>query len=153
MFSSSQRLLSALLATFVCFLLVYQFALSKNASFFKLSHNSSSPSIKPVANNLTQKNALPAPIHPLPLQDALPDGALEGGPRLRQCTTILPGEDHPQFERALRTHLRHGQKWGYPTDVLRDFLVQDKYYNKPAYTIYLIYNELTKPKGMRAEWL
>lgn len=149
MLTSSQRLISALLATFICFLLVYQFALSKNTFLFKSSLGSTGAKL---LNNSTQNPNPKGSIY-TPLQGSLPDGALEGGPRVRQCTTILPGEDHPQFERALNTHLRHGDKWGYPTDVLRDFLVQNKYYNKPAYTIYLIYNELTKPRGMRAEWI
>lgn len=136
MLTSTQRVISAVLTALFCTLLIYQFALSQNTLF--KSASSSALDETPLLAGLPQKT----PSHPL-----------EGNPRVRQATTILPGKEHPTYERALKTHIRHGDQWGRPTDVLRQFLVEDIYYNKPAYLLYLIYHELAKPVGLRAEWI
>ena len=47
---------------------------------------------------------------------------LEKGPRVRQCTMIFPGTDRPHYERGLKTHVRHGERLGNPTNVLPPFL-------------------------------
>ncbi|KAG9951481.1 glycosyltransferase family 34 protein, partial [Aureobasidium melanogenum] len=56
------------------------------------------------------------------------------------------------YERALESHTRHGEKWGYPTYIKR----QNEYcgyWNKPTFMIQQIAQELAKPEHERAEWL
>ncbi len=54
------------------------------------------------------------------------NNAMEGGPRIRQASMLFgdgeKGED-AMYERAMRTHIAHGEKWGYPSHVLRKDLV------------------------------
>ncbi|KAG9571148.1 glycosyltransferase family 34 protein, partial [Aureobasidium melanogenum] len=56
------------------------------------------------------------------------------------------------YERALESHTRHGEKWGYPTYIKR----QNEYcgyWNKPTFMIQQVAQELAKPERERAEWL
>lgn len=58
------------------------------------------------------------------------------------------------YERSLQTHIKHGQRWGTPTHVLKRNLVEEaSYFNKPAFLASLIMNEMAKPKGNRADWI
>ena len=54
--------------------------------------------------------------------DFLFNQVLEGGPQIRQASMIFgsggKGED-VLYERAIKTHLRHGEWWGFTTYVLR----------------------------------
>ena len=78
----------------------------------------------------------------------------EAGPRVRQATTTLHDENDPVFERAIRTHIKHGEAWGYPTHVLRHPMLDgDSRYNKIAYLQMLLLNEMAKPYGQRAGWI
>ena len=42
----------------------------------------------------------------------------KGGRRVRQATTTLHDAYDPVFERAIKSHIKHGESWGYPTHVL-----------------------------------
>jgi hypothetical protein len=56
------------------------------------------------------------------------------------------------YERALESHTRHGERWGYPTYIKR----QNEYcgyWNKPTFMIQQVAQELAKPEHERAEWL
>jgi hypothetical protein len=60
--------------------------------------------------------------------------------------------DNKLYERALESHIRHGEKWGYPTYIKR----QNEYcgyWNKPTFMIQQVAQELAKPEHERAEWL
>jgi hypothetical protein len=60
--------------------------------------------------------------------------------------------DNKLYERALESHIRHGERWGYPTYIKR----QNEYcgyWNKPTFMIQQVAQELAKPKRERAEWL
>ena len=78
----------------------------------------------------------------------------EGGPRIRQATMIYQTDKYNVvYERAVDSHLRHGERWGVPTHILRHDIVEAGYFNKPAYLLGLIINELAKPYGKRSDWL
>ena len=51
---------------------------------------------------------------------------MEGGPRIRQASMLFgsgeKGED-ALYERAMRTHIKHGQRWGYTSHILRKDIV------------------------------
>lgn len=87
------------------------------------------------------------------------DEQFEGGPRVVQATMVYESDHAPHYERALDTHIKHGEKWGYPTHVLRHDLINADYFNgkaffnKPAYLLSLILKELANPPGRRAEWI
>jgi hypothetical protein len=60
--------------------------------------------------------------------------------------------DNKLYERALESHIRHGERWGYPTYIKR----QNEYcgyWNKPTFMIQQVAQELAKPEHERAEWL
>jgi hypothetical protein len=60
--------------------------------------------------------------------------------------------DNKLYERALESHIRHGERWGYPTYIKR----QNEYcgyWNKPTFMIQQVAQELAKPEHQRAEWL
>lgn len=50
------------------------------------------------------------------------DRNLEGGSRLLQASMLF-GDKDMVFERAMRTHVQHGERWGYRTRVLRHDIV------------------------------
>jgi hypothetical protein len=66
--------------------------------------------------------------------------------------SMLYGETNHMYERALRSHERHGKKWGYPMHILRED-ISVGFWNKPSYLISLVISELTKPAEERIEWL
>lgn len=154
---SSQRPTSVVLATFFCLLVIVQIFNIRETLWSRTSRRVSIPrsstSFESVADfTAAQKNpTLPPSLEEAPV--VFPEGGGEGGSRIRQCTSIWPGDDRPHFERALNTHIQHGAKWGYPTDVLRHFLVESKAHNKVAYILYLVLKEMAKPRGTRAEWI
>ena len=82
---------------------------------------------------------------------------IEGGPRVRQATTSLQNQYDPIFERAIKSHIRHGEIWGYPTHVLRHSMLDAgsgySQYNKLAFVQMLLLNEMAKPFGQRAGWI
>ncbi|KAI9732445.1 MAG: hypothetical protein M1834_001653 [Cirrosporium novae-zelandiae] len=65
--------------------------------------------------------------------------------------TILVG-DNPTYERAIKTHERHNENFGYPMSLLR-WGILDDVWTKPAYILSVILNELTKPEEERLQWL
>lgn len=66
--------------------------------------------------------------------------------------SMLYGETNHMYERALQSHKRHGSKWGYPLDILRQD-ISVGFWNKPSYLLALVIRELAKPSGERMEWL
>lgn len=151
---SSQRTSSVVLAI-LCLLVIVQICIIRGTLLPRTSRSLSIPqtsaSIETVGNFTAAHNEA-ALLSSSEEGAVFPEGGGRGS-RIRQCTSIWPGEDRPHFERALNTHIRHGAKWGYPTDVLRHFLVESKERNKVAYILYLVLREMAKPRGNRAEWI
>ncbi|KAF6217639.1 hypothetical protein HO133_006741 [Letharia lupina] len=93
------------------------------------------------------------------------DSTLEGGARIRQACMLFSSEDtahqmgaNAVYERSVRTHLKHAEKWGYPSHILReDIIGHGKWevlvFGKLLYLQSIIIAELTKPIGKRAEWI
>ena len=78
----------------------------------------------------------------------------EGGPRVRQASMIYETENfNAIYERSVDTHVKHGEKWGVPTHILRHDIIEAGFFNKPAYILGLIIEEMAKPYGQRAEWI
>ena len=51
---------------------------------------------------------------------------MEDGPRIRQASMLFGGGEKGEdavYERAMKTHLIHGERWGYPSHILRKDLV------------------------------
>ncbi|KAL3492772.1 cytochrome P450 [Aspergillus germanicus] len=67
---------------------------------------------------------------------------------------MLYGKHNPLYERALQSHRRHAERWGYGMEVLRTE-ISDGFWNKPAFLLELVIRELRKgvENGERAEWL
>ncbi|KAL9636622.1 MAG: hypothetical protein Q9164_002701 [Protoblastenia rupestris] len=78
-------------------------------------------------------------------------------PQIRQATMLFEGDKdnlRSMYERSVQTHVKHGEKWGVPTHVLKQSLVAEgSYFNKPAFLLNLVLTEMAKPKGWRAEWI
>ena len=76
------------------------------------------------------------------------------GPRLRQASMIYSENDYNAvYERAVASHIRHGDQWGVPTHILRHDIIESGFFNKPAYLLGLVIDELSKPYGQRSEWI
>jgi hypothetical protein len=62
------------------------------------------------------------------------------------------GNPHPMYQKALENHERHAKRWGHSMKVLRTDFVGGLW-NKPAYLLSLVLEELKKPASERARWL
>ena len=58
------------------------------------------------------------------------DSALEGGARIRQACMLFSSENTAHqmganvvYERSVKTHLKHAEKWGYPSHILREDII------------------------------
>ena len=79
---------------------------------------------------------------------------IEGGSRIRQATTTLHDDYDSVFERAVKSHIKHGEAWGYPTNVLRHSMLDgNSQFNKLSYLEMLLLTEMAKPYGQRAGWI
>ena len=73
--------------------------------------------------------------------------------------TVLYRSRDPTYIRALQGHEMHNRLWGYSMMVLRHGLVEDGVrgmkgvWNKPAYLLGALLEEMRKGPGERAEWL
>ncbi|KAL4907584.1 hypothetical protein BDW74DRAFT_176335 [Aspergillus multicolor] len=65
---------------------------------------------------------------------------------------MLYGARNPLYERALQSHRRHAEGWGYGMEVLQNEIAVG-YWNKPSYLLALVVNELSKPIAERVEWI
>ena len=113
----------------------------------KTPHNASPPNTESFADGAPEvaKNNI---------SGDLVDDPDEGGPRVRQATMIYETERfNAIYERSIDTHIKHGEKWGVPTHILRHDVVEAGFFNKPAYLLGLIIQELAKPYGKRAGWI
>jgi len=81
-----------------------------------------------------------------------------GAPRIRQASMVFGDREDAVFERSLRTHFRHGSRWGYPTHILRQDALGNKdfsklVYNKILYLQTLVVKEMIKSPEQRSEWI
>lgn len=65
--------------------------------------------------------------------------------------SMLYGNRNTLYERALQSHRRHAERWGYGMDVLQNDIAVG-YWNKPSYLLSLVIEELAKPVAERVEW-
>ena len=82
----------------------------------------------------------------------------EGAPRLAQASMQFGARFDLMSERGLRTHIKYGEKWGYPNHFLRKDLIgkgeiAEGMYNKLLHIQNIMLNEMTKPFGNRVEWI
>ena len=81
----------------------------------------------------------------------------QSGSRVRQATVALQNEYDPVFERAIKSHIRHGDLWGYPTHILRYSMLEGSsgysQFNKISFLQMLLLNEMAKPYGQRSGWI
>ncbi|KAL6229312.1 hypothetical protein BDW75DRAFT_235307 [Aspergillus navahoensis] len=98
---------------------------------------------------------------PIYQQIELSGGVLEGWRERNKASvqarriskaSMLYGPRNALYERALQSHRRHAQKWGYGMEVLQNEIVTG-YWNKPSYLLALVIRELSRPVNERVEWL
>ena len=90
--------------------------------------------------------------------EALIDENHAEAPRLRQASMVFGGRESALYERSLKTHFRHGNRWGYPTHVLRQDTIGNGdfskvVFNKILYLQTLVVKESIKPPEKRSEWI
>jgi hypothetical protein len=56
------------------------------------------------------------------------------------------------YERALDTHMQHARRHGYPVHIARENAAEGMF-NKIAYILDVLLNNLFKPANNRVEWL
>lgn len=66
--------------------------------------------------------------------------------------TMLYGADNYLYERAVRTHERHAERWGHHMRTLRHEIMTG-FWNKPTYILHILIEEMAKSPADRAEWL
>ncbi|KAL4993741.1 hypothetical protein BDV10DRAFT_198068 [Aspergillus recurvatus] len=79
------------------------------------------------------------------------EGAEETARRITKAS-MLYGPRNALYERALQSHRRHAEKWGYGMEVLQNEITTG-YWNKPSYLLALVIRELSRPVNERVEWL
>jgi len=76
--------------------------------------------------------------------------------RIGKISILFNGKDE-LMNHALRTHEAHNRRFGYPLYILRHELLNegtlDGVWNKPAYLLGVLLEEMRKPAGERLEWL
>jgi len=65
---------------------------------------------------------------------------------------VASGFEDILYEKAIMTHVRHAEKHGYPMYMARENAA-DGMFNKIAYVIDVLLNELYKPADERVAWL
>jgi hypothetical protein len=115
--------------------------------------------LKNTGSQLYEKLRTTAPTWELPLDEEGSSVVVEHNAAPAQVVShrigmlsMLIGKDNPSFERALKTHMYHGELQGYETSVLRAMAV-DMMYNKPMFILNVLMNEMGKPFHQRLEWL
>ena len=62
------------------------------------------------------------------------------------------------YEACFKSHLKHGEQWGYATDVLHRSILGDSdiskiYFSKELHILNILITELAKAEDERAQWL
>lgn len=101
------------------------------------------------ANNTTE--AKPMPLGNGTLEIEPNTTALDKTTRFAKIT-VASGFEDILYEKALQTHIDHAEKWGYKLYMARENAA-DGMFNKVAYIMTVLLNELYKPAEERVEWL
>ena len=103
-----------------------------------------------------QQNQLQSLIYSKSFIDATSEGASE----IIQISMQFGDHYDSFYERAFRSHIEHGKRWGYPMHILRQDIIgkgrdsgDDGAYNKLLYMQFIMIQEMIKPFGARSEWL
>ncbi|MCJ1438569.1 hypothetical protein MMC27_007959 [Xylographa pallens] len=106
----------------------------------------------------TRPNPLPT-SHSPPFDLVLPPPPPNGIPpesRIGKISILFNGKD-PTLVRALQTHEAHNRRFGYPLLLLRHGLLDggtlDGIWNKSAYVLAALLEEMRKPEVERLQWL
>jgi hypothetical protein len=65
---------------------------------------------------------------------------------------VASGFEDIVYEKALKTHIDHAKRWSYPLYMGRE-TAADGMFNKIAFIMNVLLNELYKPAEERVEWL
>ena len=146
MLVSSSRPIRALMIAFVL-LLIYFFQPFTGGKHAGNTDSANSWVHWPGASN--------ASTDPLPVDaDEAAIQSIEGGPRIRQATMIYDSDKYNVvYERSVATHMNHGKSYDIPTHILRHDVVDAGFFNKPAFILGLVIQEMAKPYGQRADWI
>lgn len=132
-------------------LLLYLSSINSEKWTLPMLHQSSNES-----SQSTSTDILP----PFKYPNGVFDDTSEGAAIISQVSMQFGDHFDVVSERALRTHIEHGQKWGYPTHYLRQDIIgqhedsqSESVYNKLLYLQTIMVNEMIKPFGRRSEWL
>ena len=86
----------------------------------------------------------------LPPSDALPFS------RIAKLSMLLPPQS-PALVRAVASHDAHNARWGYRSQILQrsmlDGVTRDPIWNKPAFVLSVLMEEMRKPPEHRLEWI
>lgn len=98
--------------------------------------------------------------------NAILETALEGRPRIRQACMLFVSKvagEHEMgknviYERSIRTHIKHAERWGYVNHILREDIIgmgewKVLVFGKLLYLQSIIVGELSRPAEERAEWI
>ena len=72
---------------------------------------------------------------------------------------LVGAQSNDMYQRALASHLAHGEKWGYRSEILRRSILgqvgewRDMAFTKMTHIMGLIISEMTKPEEERAKWV
>jgi len=83
---------------------------------------------------------------------------VKNAPEIIQGSMLLGPANNTVFERAMQTHIEHGERWGYKTHILREGYrprssEELSVWDKTIHMLSIIDQELSKPETERAEWL
>ncbi|KAL5338596.1 hypothetical protein BJX70DRAFT_398542 [Aspergillus crustosus] len=96
--------------------------------------------------------SLPTGSRSAPAWTSIPEFNLVTRSRRITIVSMLHGARNNLYERALQSHRRHAERWGYGMDVLEHEIAAG-YWNKPSYLLSIVVRELTRPVAERVEWL
>jgi hypothetical protein len=139
---------------FVAFLLFASFVLF----CMQLPWSGAAPYVAPEVDSLAVDGHLRPDLDPMFNQTvSVGEGSLEVIPYSEKKArwakvAVASGFEDVVYERALDTHLKHAEKHGYPMYVGRENAA-DGMFNKIAYILHIVLQELYKPAEDRIEWL
>ena len=67
---------------------------------------------------------------------------------------LFGGSSNEIDEQSLNTHIEHGKRWGYPTEILRQNVIGsdnslELCFSKPSYMLSILISEMAKPEDER----
>ena len=150
----SSRPIRALILVFIIFLIYCFQPFTAKGQIENHKTESSSSSSTVSWPHWPSRNEKATHDHPEEWSSETMTKSSEGGPRIRQATMIYDTDKfNAVYERSVDSHIRHGKLWNYPTHILRHDIVDAGFFNKPAFLLGLVIEEMAKPYGQRADWI